>query len=497
MRGEFCNMNVSSPGRYYTHRWLLHCVGPTISIVLALLVAGCQATAPSGPADNWEAGAQTADGQIMQSMLAAAGNSERVGDWNGAAQYWQNLLQRDPGNVEYVTHFGDALRRAGRQDEAVSVLRLAVQDHPSSPEVAASLGKALMVAGYERDAVAELRRASTMDAGVWETQSALGIALGMLGEAAIAEQHHRQALELAPDNPVAANNLALHLAATGNVPGGLNVMRQAASKPTADRYIRLNLALLLALSGEFSEARDIVNAELPQKEAAVVLKLLETATPSDLLAVQSAEGVAVIAVETLPTPNSGSVAFAEVNPVTDLSVASIDPEAAQMPEVGLAEDAFPEPPAERPASALSQTDVAAPASGIESPALPPGWNTSPSDEEETVIGLGPEEESGAEIMGEEPVALELPTQADFWSVQFASLPDRPSAERLRAELVVVHSDLLSADAWFIRSKALGDLIVWRIFAGMFGSRDEADTLCEEVQRKGGDCIVFKHTNSDG
>jgi Flp pilus assembly protein TadD len=68
---------------------------------------------------------------------------------------------------------------------------------------------------------------------------------------------------LAPGNPSAVSNLALHLAAMGQTQEAEELLRQAAAKPGAPIAVRQNLALVIGLQGRFEEAERLVRQDLP------------------------------------------------------------------------------------------------------------------------------------------------------------------------------------------------------------------------------------------
>ena len=80
------------------------------------------------------------EAKISDSFVSAARTSENAGDYVSAAGYWQNLLDRDPTDIEAAIGLADNLRRLGQYGYAINVLNDALGHHPDDPRLLSLLG---------------------------------------------------------------------------------------------------------------------------------------------------------------------------------------------------------------------------------------------------------------------------------------------------------------------------------------------------------------------
>ncbi|MBZ5581901.1 MAG: tetratricopeptide repeat protein [Acidobacteriia bacterium] len=130
---------------------------------------------------------------------------QRDGKLAEAVEELRAAAQMDP---KYLLALGLAL--AGRDaNEAVRVLRAAVEVAPQEPERRYDLALALAAAGREDDAIPEFRAALRIDPKHAAARRGLGIALLHADQLQAATAELRQALEIAPRDAETANNLGL------------------------------------------------------------------------------------------------------------------------------------------------------------------------------------------------------------------------------------------------------------------------------------------------
>jgi tetratricopeptide (TPR) repeat protein len=98
--------------------------------------------------------------------------------------------------------------RAGAIDEAAAIYQTVLLAEPENPRALYLLGVANLQRGGAEGAIALLERASAASPGDAEVHNTLGEALRVLGRNAAAAAEFRAALQLAPDHPHAAANLA-------------------------------------------------------------------------------------------------------------------------------------------------------------------------------------------------------------------------------------------------------------------------------------------------
>lgn len=220
----------------------------------ALLLAGVAALVLSACATN-RTGAVNADythlsgPQIQQSVADLA-----------------HRFSRDPRNKAVGIHYGAALRAAGQNEHAVTVLETLMASHPRDAEVGLAYGRALSAAGRFEQALRVVENATNPVTPHWEALSVRGAILDQMGRHPEARQSYSQALLLAPHAAQVHANMGLSHAMTNELGQAEAHLRQAVALPGATSRIRQNLALVLGLQGRFAEARAIYAAELPPQE---------------------------------------------------------------------------------------------------------------------------------------------------------------------------------------------------------------------------------------
>lgn len=287
----------------------------------ALVVAAC--AMPSEQPDP-------KDAAVDSSLRAAALASQEVRNYTGAAAYYASLYEREPDDLDVVLGYARNLRFVGDVDRAIAVLELALREHPDEIALIAEYGRALLAADRAADALPQLERAAEAAPTDWKVRSALGIAHDLLGDYDKAVLAYESALVLAPDSSAVLNNLALSQAMAGQIDEGIATLRRAVLRPAAGVQERQNLALLLALDGGLDEAEQLIEADLPREMARQNIRLLrgfaaardEGATAPEVLA-----GLPVLttAPELAPVPPTVDVAVAPV-PATTVPDAAPDAE---------------------------------------------------------------------------------------------------------------------------------------------------------------------------
>jgi Flp pilus assembly protein TadD len=112
-----------------------------------------------------------------------------------------------------------------------------------------------------------LRAAAAHEPNDWSLYSAIGVATDLLGDQAAAQEAYLKALELSPSNPAVTNNLALSLALSGNIDGGIAKIESLGPAIRRLPQTRQSLALLYALKGDVAKAEPLLRDGMPDKIA--------------------------------------------------------------------------------------------------------------------------------------------------------------------------------------------------------------------------------------
>src|SRR5579872_829059 len=187
------------------------------------------------------------------------------------SEKWGKRYDESPGEKVASINYAQALRALGRYSQAVAVMQSAAVKAPQDMDILAAYGKALADNGELQQAADVLSRSYTPDRPNWASMSAQGSVADRLGDHEQAQEFYRNALKIAPNEPAVLTNLGLSYALTKQLPLAEQTLRQAAAQPGADRRVRDNLALVLALEGKFAEAQKVNERDMsPQAAAANV-----------------------------------------------------------------------------------------------------------------------------------------------------------------------------------------------------------------------------------
>lgn len=248
-------------------------------IAAALMLGGCQTLAqnPMGQGGLFASAGTT---QIPNSPQQLAEFTARTGE-----QYDAN-----PNDKRVALTYARALQRSTRYAQAVAVLQRLAVANPKDRQILGAYGKALVDAGRLQEAADVLPRAHTPENPDWTILSAQGTVADQLGDHAKAQEYYQAALKIVPNQPDVLSNLGLSYALSKQLPLADQTMQLAAAQPNAGPRVRQNLALVLALEGQFDKAqhvaeRDQQPIEAAENVAAIRQMVAQSNTWSDIKAV--------------------------------------------------------------------------------------------------------------------------------------------------------------------------------------------------------------------
>ena len=184
-----------------------------------------------------------------------------------AASFWGSRYNQNPRDVNASVAYSAALRKIRSNEEAVKVITRAANANPDHHGANLEAGRALVEAGRAFEAVRFLEKAEEINPQDWRTLSAFGVALDQIKEHKLARAKYDVALTFAPGSPLVLNNKGLSYALDGDLNAAKQTLRAAAAARGADARVRQNLALVLALKGEMSEAERLARSDLPPQVA--------------------------------------------------------------------------------------------------------------------------------------------------------------------------------------------------------------------------------------
>lgn len=231
---------------------------------LVLILSACATTHKDAAKDEKGKEAETAALKAQDAKVSNLVHEDPI----AAAAYWGSIYDNDPSSAEAAARYGEALRKVGSTQRALSVLERAARENPQNAQVLSQFGKTLTSANRPSEAAPILGRAALIDPKDPTILSAEGVALDQTGDHAGAKERYKAALALAPDNTTALNNYALSCLLTGDLELAESLLRRAVGEPGAQAQMRQNLSLVLALQGNYDEAQSLANRDLLPTAAA-------------------------------------------------------------------------------------------------------------------------------------------------------------------------------------------------------------------------------------
>ncbi len=195
----------------------------------------------------------------IDALLMTAELLEDLERYDLATEVYDTVPRDDPSFQAAELGRAEALRRSGREDAAIEVLRQLAESEPDSPLVFVTLGDSLR--GMERyeDAIAPYSKAveliGTPEEQHWIVFFARGIVYERTGNWEGAEADFRKALELRPEQPQVMNYLGYsYLEQQTNYEEALDLIERAVALRPDSGYIIDSLGWGLYKLGRYDEA---------------------------------------------------------------------------------------------------------------------------------------------------------------------------------------------------------------------------------------------------
>lgn len=243
----------------------------------ALLLLGATAHAADAPAK-----APATPGATAQAAPRKASPAQRLEarreDPLARAAFWGAEFENDARDTEAGVALSQALRALGRYDDAAATVSKVLIVDPDNLEGLLEAARAQIARGQGFYAIEPARHAAVLAPKDWRPQTLLGVAYEQAQRDDEAAAAHRQAITLAPNEAAPNANYAMHLAASGDLPGAEAALRRATAMPGATIQIRQNLALVIGLQGRLGEAEKLARQDLPPESVDNNLAWLRAAT---------------------------------------------------------------------------------------------------------------------------------------------------------------------------------------------------------------------------
>ena len=244
------------------------------AISLIALSGACASRAETAPGQEPPRSRLSAAEVKTTLVLARAARS--AGDLPAAIGFYQRIAGKSADPALRV-ELADTLLLNGRIDDAIGAYRAIPPT--SRAGLAALLGLQRCYAQLRQPALAleYAQRAVGVAPRDEAARVDLGVALDALGRHAEAQAAYRLALLAMPMSIAARNDLALSLAMTGQFQEGVDILTPMANSSNASPRVRQNLALIYGLKGDHAKAVALGRADLAEADAEANARVFDLA----------------------------------------------------------------------------------------------------------------------------------------------------------------------------------------------------------------------------
>lgn len=235
----------------------------TARIATAALLLGCLAT----PAMAQAPSAPPAAAPVRQPASAEVRAAYERTDALSRQIFWADQADIDPMDPVAGVKTAQALRELGQFDQAAEIAGRVLVVQPANVEAMLEAGRAHIARGQAFYGIAALEGARNARPADWQAWSLLGAAYDQVRRPDDARAAWAQALALSPENPAVLSNMAMSAMTRGDAATAEPLLRRAVAQPGASLKVRLNLAMVLGLTGNLGEAEQMLRRDLPPEAA--------------------------------------------------------------------------------------------------------------------------------------------------------------------------------------------------------------------------------------
>ena len=201
--------------------------------------------------------------------MRVAHNALKNRNYSAAVRIFRRLHDAMPERLEPLLGLGDALFARKAYHKAAGAFRTALALKSDDQAARRGLGEALVHSGRVQDGIMHLERAlaNGKDATLFNK---IAVAHEIDGAPETAQAYFRSGLALHPNDIALRNNLALSLALSGNYPEAVNQLGRVLEHPASRRSIELNRTAIAENTSSYSPRKrnrlDRYPTVMPQRE---------------------------------------------------------------------------------------------------------------------------------------------------------------------------------------------------------------------------------------
>jgi Flp pilus assembly protein TadD len=233
-----------------------------LSLIGGLALAGCVGSPvhfDSLSVDGRDGGGPTPTYPMLMRIGAAA---QSGGDLPNALGVYRRAAEMAPQDPAPLIAAGDVLVQMGSVNEAIVSYNAALVRPGDTQGAQVGLAKAFLKTGKPELALSPLSKALEASPDDPKLLLLQGVTQDLAGRHVEAQAYYRDGLVRVPGNPALTVNLALSLALSGNYPNAIAVLQPLAMSPAGSAQERQTLALIYGLNGSTSEAARLGRIDL-------------------------------------------------------------------------------------------------------------------------------------------------------------------------------------------------------------------------------------------
>jgi Flp pilus assembly protein TadD len=245
-------------------------VDAAASLFLALGVlalTGCESSVLQVPFINLDpinTGGRDGGGKPIDyaALMRIGAAAHAGGDLAAAVGIYRRAQALEPTNPAPFVGAGNTLLEMGEIDEAAAAFNAALARSENDADALRGLARAYLMTGRPELAGQPLSIAYQNAPDDPKLLQLIGVADDFVGQHEEAQARYRRALELLPHDRALSLNLALSLALTGNFADAVALLQPIATMPGATPRERLTLALIYGLQGDRRAAEHMARLDL-------------------------------------------------------------------------------------------------------------------------------------------------------------------------------------------------------------------------------------------